>query len=274
MDEVVFQRKSKQKIKLETLEVNCNQRNNKTKTNHHRALSDGEEIKYVSKNKSKSDINTQIQTINVNNNNGISHRNTNNQISYYLPYLSQHITNSELFSTYSSNKTVSTTERNNSKKNKAKRIKVLIEKGMNEQYKNSNPLINGYNKRHPKFLQKKAFKALSKDFNKMKPSPRREEQNTWKVILGYNDLTKRPNLSKNSRNNNYNKLGCSYSTNVLPTKGNGSNLNRVCKKKELILCRFPMLKNMGLQGLATERKDDMIKQTKIKNGFNCVEFDI
>ena len=273
MDEVVFQRKSKQKIKLDTLELNIHQRNNKTNTNHHRALSDGEGFNFIIKNKSKTDINTQIQTINANNNIGVNHLNLKPQISYYLPYLNQQIRNTEFFTTYTTNKTSLTTNRNNNK-HKAKKIQVLLEKGMSEQCQNKNPLINGYNKRHPKFLQKKAFKALSKDFNKMKPSPRREEQNTWKVILGYNDLTKKPNLSKTNRTNSYNKLGWSYSTNMLPTGGGRGSLSKVNKKKELILCRFPMLKNMGLQGLATERKDDMIKQTKIKNGFNCVEFDI
>ena len=270
MDEIVFQRKSKQKIKLDSLEVNIHQRNNKINTNHHRALSDGEGFKYIIKDKFKSDINTQIQTINANNNNGI---NLKPQISYYLPYLNQNIMNAEFFTTYTTNKTLLSTNKtnNNNTKIKSKKIQDLIEKGISERSQNKNPLINGYNKRHPKFLQKKAFKALSKDFNKMKPSPRRAEQNTWKVILGYNDLTKKPNLNKTNRTNSYNKLGWSYSTNVLPTK---DNRNKVNKKKELILCRFPMLKNMGLQGLATERKDDMIKQTKIKNGFNCVEFDI
>lgn len=68
-----------------------------------------------------------------------------------------------------------------------------------------------------------------------------------------------------------------YKKNVLSRSGNACwNWRRCYKKKDLILGRFKMLKNIGLQGLATERKGDMMKmkQTKNKQEVNCIQFDI
>ena len=177
--------------------------------------------------------------------------------SYYLPYLS--INNVH----HNRNNTLSSFEINWNK-----RTKITIRKDLNEKEKND---INKKKiQNHPRSLQKKAYKAFSKDFNKVKPIPKQDVQNMWKTILGYDENFKINNLNKKQRI--ITNLG--LSSNTISSSRKYSNLHKINKKKELVLTKFPMLKNLGMQGLATERRNEMMKQTKLQNGFNCIEFSL
>lgn len=219
--------------------------------------------------KKKSQINTDSIKINSPRNNRqqflsneISNLIINNQIknnianSYYLPYLS--INNVH----HNRNNTLSSFEINWNKK-----TKLTIRKYLNEKEKNDMNKKNIQN--HPRSLQKKAYKAISKDFNKVKPIPKQDVQNMWKTILGYDENFKINNLNKKQRT--ITNLGLP-SSNTISSSRKYSNLYKINKKNELILTKFPILKNLGMQGLATERRNEMMKQIKLQNGFNCIEF--
>ena len=176
--------------------------------------------------------------------------------SYYLPYLS--INNVH----HNRNNTLSSFEINRNKK-----TKLTIRKDLNEKEKND---IIKKIENHPRALQKKVYKAFSKDFNKVKPIPKQDVQNMWKTILGYDENFKINNLNKKQRT--ITNLGLPRSNTILSSR-KYSNLQKI-NKKGLILTKVPILKNLGMQGLATERLNEMMKQIKLQNGFNCIEFSL
>ena len=219
--------------------------------------------------KRKSQINTDSIEINSPRNNRqrflsneISNLIINSQIknnianSYYLPYLS--INNVH----HNRNNTLSSFEINRNKK-----TKLTIRKDLNEKEKND---IIKKIENHPRALQKKVYKAFSKDFNKVKPIPKQDVQNMWKTILGYDENFKINNLNKKQRT--ITNLGLPRSNTILSSR-KYSNLQKI-NKKGLILTKVPILKNLGMQGLATERLNEMMKQIKLQNGFNCIEFSL
>ena len=91
----------------------------------------------------------------------------------------------------------------------------------------------------------------------------------WKTILGYDENFKINNLNKKQRT--ITNLGLP-SSNTISSSRKYSNLYKINKKNELILTKFPILKNLGMQGLATERRNEMMKHIKLQNGFHCIEF--